>query len=77
MLASGARPAFRSARDVPIRPSMGAARRLAEIAKAFAESVAEGNFAAAEGWLAVASFVRADEEGALRGAEAEPPSYSG
>lgn len=37
---------------------MDAARRLAEVAEAFAEAVAEGNLEAAEGWLAVASFVR-------------------
>ncbi len=39
-------------------PTMDGRRRLAEIAEAFAEAVAEGNFEAAEGWLAVARFVR-------------------
>lgn len=43
---------------MPIPASMDVGRRLAEIAEAFAEAVAEGNLEAAEGWLAVAGFVR-------------------
>ncbi len=36
-------------------------RRLEEIAAAFAEAVAEGDLSAAEGWLAVAMFLRTEE----------------
>ncbi len=36
-------------------------RRLEEIAAAFAEAVAAGDFRAAEGWLAVARFVESAE----------------
>ncbi len=49
-------------------------RRLEEIAAAFAEAVAEGDLAAAEGWLAVAMFLRAEEPIAPAGdpARADP-----
>lgn len=51
------RPLFRSGACLPMAVTMARDRRLEEIAAAFAEAVAEGDLAAAEGWLAVAAFV--------------------
>lgn len=48
---------FRFPSDLPIPCPMARDRRLEEIAAAFADAVAEGDLAAAEGWLAVAAFV--------------------
>lgn len=47
---------------MPMTGVMARDRRLEEIAEAFAEAVAAGDMAAAEGWLAVAAFV-ADRNG--------------
>jgi hypothetical protein len=52
-------PSFRSALGVPIPGTVTRERRLEAIAAAFAEAAAEHDFAAAEGWIAVAVFVSA------------------
>lgn len=46
---------------MPIPRPMRVERRLREIEVAFAEAVAAGDLRAAEGWVAVASFVAAVE----------------
>jgi hypothetical protein len=68
-------PSFRRAPGVPIPGTVTRERRLEEIQAAFAEAVAEGDLAAAEGWLAVAAFVAAgsalgsETDGSRSGAE--------
>lgn len=47
-------------------------RRVEEIAEAFAEAVARGDFRAAEGWMAVARFVESTEPVPSEAREREP-----
>jgi len=60
---------------VPIPGTVTPERRLEEVEAAFAEAVAEGDLAAAEGWLAVAVFVSAgsalgsERDGSVLGSE--------